>query len=225
MALINRIEDLIKSEVSAFLDKAEDPKKMTAQIKIELQDTLAQCRATAATVMCEQKSLSRKIAAHQKQVNDWQQKAEHALSKDREDLAKAALSHKHTAQAHIEAAQPQLVSLSDALAKLNDDADRIVAKITALNVKEQQLSRHERVVSARARIRQTLACDEVESVLTRFTQLERKVDRIESEVDSYDLGQQSTQAQFDALEKEEQLSSELAKLKQQVAEKSQQAAN
>ena len=225
MGIFSRFADIVNSNINAILDKAEDPKKMTAQIKIELQDTLAQCRATAASVICEQKSLSRKIAAYQKQVNDWQQKAEHALSKDREDLAKAALSHKHTAQAHIEAAQPQLVSLSDALVKLNDDADRLVAKITALNVKEQQLSRHERVVSARARIRQTLACDDVENVLTRFTQLERKVDRIESEVDSYDLGQQSTQAQFDALEKEDQLSSELAKLKQQVAEKSQQAAN
>jgi phage shock protein A len=225
MALINRIEDLIKSEVSAFLDKAEDPKKMTAQIKIELQDALAECRATAANVICEQKALNRMITEKQKYVHNWQQKAEHALSKGRDDLAKAALSHKHAAQAQIDAAQLQLDPLSEALAKLNEDADRLVAKIHALNAREQQFSRRERVVSARARIRQTLASEEVEGVLNRFAHIERKIDRIEAEVDSYDLGQQSTQSQFAAWEKEALLSSEFTKLRQKVMKKQQQATN
>ncbi|MBE0369215.1 PspA/IM30 family protein [Pseudoalteromonas aurantia] len=217
MALINRIEDIIKSEVSAFLDKAEDPQKMTSHIKTELRDALAECRAMAATIICEQKALTRQIETKQKQADDWQQKAEHALTKARDDLAKAALNHKHTLIGQVDELQPQQLKLAQALEQLNADADRLITKINALSHTEQQLLRRERVVSAQVRVRQVLASDNVDNVLARFEYLERKVERIESEVESYDVGQQSTQAQFDALDKEEKLSSELALLKQQIA--------
>ena len=217
MALINRIEDLIKSEVSAFLDKAEDSQKMTSQIKTELRNALAECRAMAATVICEQKTLTRQIETKQKQADDWQKKAEHALSKERDDLAKSALNHKYIVMGHIDELKPQQLKLSEVLVQLNEDADRLVTKINALSHKEQQLIRRERIVSAQARVRQTLASGDVENVLSRFEHLERKVERIESEVESYDVGQQSTQAQFDALDKEDRLSEELTLLKQQVA--------
>ena len=129
MALIDRIEDLIKSEINAFLDKAEDPQKMTAQIESELQDALAECRSTAAQIIAEQKGLSRQHEDLAKGIERWQQQAELAVSKGRDDLAKAALIEKQKLVDAQEENQKQAAPLEDALQKLNEDAVRLSNKI------------------------------------------------------------------------------------------------
>ncbi|OHU90661.1 MULTISPECIES: PspA/IM30 family protein [Pseudoalteromonas] len=219
MALINRIEDLIKSEVNAFLDKAEDPRKLAAQLLIELNDALSECRSTAATIICEQKALSRRTSEHDKQIELWQQKAEHALSKDREDLAKAALSEKQKFIDNREKLQEQLASLDETLIKLKDDADKLASKIQVLKAKQLQLERAQRSCSARIKVQQTLRSDEVANVLNRFEQLESKVERIEAQVESYELGQSSTALQFAQFERNEKVDVALAQLKQQMQSK------
>ena len=119
MALIDRIEDLIKSEINAFLDKAEDPQKMTAQIESELKDALAECRSTAAQIIAEQKSLSRQHDDLAKGIEHWQQQAELAVCKDRDELAKAALIEKQKLADAQKENQKQAAQLEDALQKLN----------------------------------------------------------------------------------------------------------
>ncbi|CAM4053003.1 PspA/IM30 family protein [Pseudoalteromonas byunsanensis] len=216
MALINRIEDLIKSEVNAFLDKAEDPKKLAAQLLSELNDALSDCRATAAQIMCEQKALHRRYAQYEKQIETWQQKAEHALSKGREDLAKAAISEKQQLEESLYKLSEQQGTLDETLIKLKDDADKLASKIQSLKAKQLQLERTQRSCTARLKVRQTLHCDEVANVINRFEQLQSKVERIEAQVDSYDLGQPSTTAQFAQFERDEKVNAALAQLKLQV---------
>ena len=216
MPLITRIEDLIKSEVSALLDKAQSSEATHRYIKEELVQTLADCRATAAALIYEQKTLRKQISKSQAQADVWQEKAEHALSKSRDDLAKSALIHKHTELAQQTDLQAQLDKITPMLEKLHTDADRLKAKINVLNNKELQLGRREQVAATQLKVRQTLASNNIDAALTRFEYLEQKVERLESELASYELGEPNLQAEFAALEAEDKLANELACLKAKV---------
>jgi phage shock protein A len=219
MALIDRIEDLIKSEINAFLDKAEDPQKMTAQIESELQDALAECRSTAAQIIAEQKGLSRQHDDLANGIKRWQQQAELAVSKDRDDLAKAALIEKQKLVDAQEENQKQVVQLEDALQKLNEDAARLSNKIAEVKAKQQQFYRAQNSAVARLKVRSTLNSEEVQNVCARFSQLEQKVERIEAQVESYDIGKNDVYQEFKQMEQDEKLSEELAALKQKVSGK------
>ena len=219
MALIDRIEDLIKSEINAFLDKAEDPQKMTAQIESELQDALAECRSTAAQIIAEQKGLSRQHEDLAKGIERWQQQAELAVSKGRDDLAKSALIEKQKLVDAQEDNQKQAVQLEDALHKLNEDAARLSNKIAEVKTKQQQFYRAQNSAVARLKVRSTLNSEEVQNVCARFSQLEQKVERIEAQVESYDIGKNDVYQEFKQMEQDEKLSEELAALKQKVTGK------
>ena len=219
MALIDRIEDLIKSEINAFLDKAEDPQKMTAQIESELQDALAECRSTAAQIIAEQKGLSRQHEDLAKGIERWQQQAELAVSKGRDDLAKSALIEKQKLVDAQEDNQKQAVQLEDALRKLNEDAARLSNKIAEVKTKQQQFYRAQNSAVARLKVRSTLNSEEVQNVCARFSQLEQKVERIEAQVESYDIGKNDVYQEFKKMEQDEKLSEELAALKQKVTGK------
>tara|TARA_Y100001960_G_C14659583_1_gene820078 strand:+ start:53 stop:742 length:690 start_codon:yes stop_codon:yes gene_type:complete len=219
MALIDRIEDLIKSEINAFLDKAEDPQKMTAQIESELQDALAECRSTAAQIIAEQKGLSRQHEDLAKGIERWQQQAELAVSKGRDDLAKSALIEKQKLVDAQEDNQKQAAQLEDALQKLNEDAARLSNKIAEVKTKQQQFYRAQNSAVARLKVRSTLNSEEVQNVCARFSQLEQKVERIEAQVESYDIGKNDVYQEFKQMEQDEKLSEELAALKQKVTGK------
>ena len=221
MALIDRIEDLIKSEVNAFLDKAEDPHKITAQIESELQDALSECRSTAAQIIAEQKGLSRQYEDLTKRIERWQHQAELAISKERDDLAKAALVEKQKLVDVQEENQKQASQLEDALQKLNDDAARLSHKIAEVKMKQQQFHRAQNSALARLKVRSTLNSDEVKNVCARFSQLEQKVERIEAQVESYDIGKNDVYQAFKEMEQDEKLTAELAALKQKVSLKEQ----
>ena len=219
MALIDRIEDLIKSEINAFLDKAEDPQKMTAQIESELQDALAECRSTAAQIIAEQKGLSRQHDDFVKGIERWHQQAELAVSKGRDDLAKAALIEKQKLVDAQGENQKQAAQLEDALQKLNEDAARLSNKIAEVKVKQQQFYRAQNSAVARLKVRSTLNSEEVQNVCARFSQLEQKVERIEAQVESYDIGKNDVYQEFKQMEQGEKLNEELAALKQKMSGK------
>jgi phage shock protein A len=216
MALMNRIEDLIKSEVNAFLDKAEDPQKLAAQLLVELNEALSECRSTAAVIICEQKALERRQQNNAKSIEAWQQKAEHALTKEREDLAKAALVEKQKLVEAQALLATQNEELQKTLTKLKDDADKLANKIASLRSKQQQFERTQRSACARLKVRTTVCSDEVTHVMQRFEQLESKVERIEAQVESYEFGQSNTEQQFAQFERDEEIDAELAQLKQKM---------
>jgi len=217
MGVLNRVNDIIQANLSAALDKAEDPEKLLNLLVQEMQDALTECRTTAATFLTQEKQMKREIAAKQAKVADWQAKAEKALSKDRDDLAKAALIEKQRITTEIEAQQAEMDKVAESLAKLTEDCQRLQNKLTDAKAKQLTYMQKERVVTARLKVKEQLHSSKVADALARFDYLEQRVENIESQVEAYELTQSdaanSTAAQIAALEKNDAIDKELADLK------------
>ena len=215
MGIFNRVNDVIQANIVAMLDKAEDSEKLLNLMLTEMQEALNECRSTAAALLCEEKNIKRQISNKQQALTNWQLKAEHAIAKNRDDLAKSALAEKHTVEKNIECLQTQLETLQQSIVKITEDCDRLQQKMTQAKAKQAQLVKRENVVEARAKINTQLQSDKVATALSRFEQIERRVESVESQVEAYELTDtaSNTAMQIESLVKNEKIDAELASLK------------
>ncbi|TMP74305.1 PspA/IM30 family protein [Pseudoalteromonas sp. S1608] len=215
MGIFNRVNDVIQANIVAMLDKAEDSEKLLNLMLTEMQEALNECRSTAAALLCEEKNIKRQISSKQQALTNWQLKAEHAIAKNRDDLAKSALAEKHTVEKNIECLQTQLETLQQSIVKITEDCERLQQKMTQAKAKQAQLVKRENVVEARAKINTQLQSDKVATALSRFEQIERRVESVESQVEAYELTDtaSNTATQIESLVKNEKIDAELASLK------------
>ncbi|WP_409424530.1 PspA/IM30 family protein [Pseudoalteromonas sp. RW-H-Ap-1] len=215
MSIFNRVNDVIQSNIVAMLDKAEDSEKLLNLMLTEMQEALNECRSTAAALLCEEKNIKRQISNKQQALTNWQLKAEHAIAKNRDDLAKSALAEKHVIEKNIECLQTQLETLQQSIVKITEDCERLQQKMTQAKAKQAQLVKRENVVEARAKINTQLQSDKVATALSRFEQIERRVESVESQVEAYELTDtaSNTATQIESLVKNEKIDAELASLK------------
>ena len=145
MGIFSRFTDIVNSNINAILDKAEDPEKLVRLMIQEMEDTLVEVRSTAARAIADRKEISRSLTALEQEARDWQAKAELALDKEREDLAKAALAEKARVVAAADALRNQQKIIGDGLEKLNDDIVRLEEKLVDAKTRQQAISaRHRR---------------------------------------------------------------------------------
>ena len=215
MGIFNRVNDVIQANIVAMLDKAEDSEKLLNLMLTEMQEALNECRSTAAALLCEEKNIKRQISNKQQALTNWQLKAEHAIAKNRDDLAKSALAEKHTVEKNIERLQTQLETLQQSIVKITEDCERLQQKMTQAKAKQAQLVKRENVVEAKAKINTQLQSDKVATALSRFEQIERRVESVESQVEAYELTDtaSNTATQIESLVKNEKIDAELASLK------------
>ncbi|TMP67725.1 phage shock protein PspA [Pseudoalteromonas sp. S1609] len=215
MGIFNRVNDVIQANIVAMLDKAEDSEKLLNLMLTEMQEALNECRSTAAALLCEEKNIKRQISNKQQALTNWQLKAEHAIAKNRDDLAKSALAEKHVIEKNIECLQTQLETLQQSIVKITEDCERLQQKMTQAKAKQAQLVKRENVVEARAKINTQLQSDKVATALSRFEQIERRVESVESQVEAYELTDtaSNTAMQIESLVKNEKIDAELASLK------------
>ncbi|MEE8092697.1 MAG: phage shock protein PspA [Gammaproteobacteria bacterium] len=214
MGIFSRFTDIVNSNINAILDKAEDPEKIVRLMIQEMEDTLVEVRSVAARSIADGKESSRKLKALQQQAADWQAKAELAIDKGRDDLAKAALAEKSRVHKYITALEATRVAIDDGLEKLKADVARLEEKLADAKARQKAiLARHE-TVSRRLEVRKKLHDYRIDDALGRFDRFERRMDDIEGRVESYDIGAKpDLQQQFSDLESAEAVEQELRDLK------------
>jgi len=217
MGIFSRFADIINSNISALLDKAEDPEKMVRLIIQEMEDTLVEVRSTSAKVLAEKKELLRRVSKVQVQVQDWQDKAELALSKDREDLAKAALIEKQKASELAATLEKELVMVEEQISRLKEEVNLLQEKLADAKARQKTIIMRKQTASSRLDVKRQLDSSKIDNAMNKFEQYERRVEGLESQVEAYDLGnEKSLSDEFAALAAEDSVTAELEALKAKV---------
>ena len=216
MGIFSRFTDIVNSNINALLDKAEDPEKMVRLIIQEMEDTLVEVRSASAKTLANKKEIANQIAKHESDANDWEAKAELALSKDREDLARAALQEKKKSAEAGEALSKELAIVDEQISKLQDEIGQLQEKLADAKSRQKAIIMRQKTASSRLEVKKTLDSTKVDNAMGRFEQYERKIDDLESQVEAYDLGKKTLQDEFAELEASDKVEDELAALKAKV---------
>jgi len=218
MGIFTRFSDIVNSNINAILDKAEDPEKIVRLMIQEMEDTLVEVRSAAARSIADKKDLNRKLETLDTEVRDWDDKAELAMRKGREDLAKAALVEKSRAQAAVDAIKADYVAVDDGLAKLNEDIARLEAKLADAKARQKALLARHKTANSRLAARRKIHDYKIDDAMVRFEQYTRRIDDVEGRIEAYDLGlPKDLNHQFASLEAEESVQKELDELKQRIS--------
>jgi phage shock protein A len=218
MGIFSRFTDIVNSNINAILDKAEEPEKLVRLMIQEMEDTLVEVRSTAARAIADKKEISRGLTSLDQEARDWQAKAELALDKDREDLAKAALAEKARATSAADGLRNQQKAISEGLEKLNDDIVRLEEKLLDAKTRQQAIFARHKTASGRLEVRKRLHSYKIDDALIKFDQFERRIDDLEAHAESYDLGsKKDLKSEFSELETEDAVAKELRELKSKRA--------
>ncbi len=216
MSVFSRITDIVNSNINALLDKAEDPEKMVRLIIQEMEETLVEVRTTSARAIADKKELNRRRELLLDEAREWERKAELAVTKDRDDLARAALVEKSKADDLVESMAADLVLLDETLTKLGGDINALQLKIKDAKARQNAIVVRGQAAQTRLGVRRQLADHNIEDAINRFEQYERKMDDIEGQIESYDLGQQTLTHQIEELDVDGSVDEELQQLKARV---------
>jgi len=219
MSIFSRLTDIINSNISALLDKAENPEKMIRMVIQEMEDTLVEVRSSTARVMAEKKTLTRRLEQLRAQAEDWEYKAELALSKDREDLARSALAEKAAIQSRVEATEADLFKLDETLDKLDGEINQLQDKLNDARARQKTIVMRTRATSTRRDVRKQLSNQAIDNAMDKFEHYERKIDQMEGQIDSDKVEHRGLQAEFDELAREENIDQELRELKDRLKSK------
>ncbi len=218
MDIFTRFSDIVNSNINAILDKAEDPEKIVRLMIQEMEDTLVEVRSAAARSIADKKDLNRKLETLDRELHDWDGKAELAMRKGREDLAKAALIEKSRVNAAAVALKEDYLAVEDGLGNLNEDIARLEGKLEDAKARQKALLARHKTASSRLAARKKIYDYKIDDAMIRFEQYTRRIDDVEGRVEAYDLGlPKDLHHEFEGLESEESVKKELYELKQRVA--------
>jgi phage shock protein A len=220
MGIFSRLNDIINSNLNSMLDRAEDPEKIIRLVIQEMEDTLVEIRSDAARTIAEKKKQSRRIDRLSAEVFEWDRKAELAVSKGREDLARAALGEKNSLEQTEQVLNEEMEDLEIQLSKLNDDISRLQNKLDDAKARQKTIVMKQSTSNGRLQVREKLHDRRVDEAFSRFEDLERKMDNVEGKIESYDLGRsKSLQDEFAELEAQDKIDEELAKIRAKIKDK------
>jgi phage shock protein A len=214
MSVFKRFSDVLNSNLNAMLDKAENPEKLVRMIISEMENTLLNVRTESAKTIADKKEMERQIKNFEAEIKSWQKRAELALEKGREDLAKQALQEKHRIEQAIETQSKEFAVLEVALERLDHDIAKLQSKLDeAVARRKTIVARHE-TVKATIHMRKQIETKNIDEALNRFNRFEKRMDQMEAEVEAMDLGRNvSLSQQIDSLQDNEDLNKELDALK------------
>ena len=218
MGIFSRFTDIINANLNAILDKAEDPEKMVRLIIQEMEETLVEVRTQSAKLIADKKELGRRTQRLTREAEQWERKAEIALNKDREDLARAALKEKSTADETVTTIESDLEIVEINLEKLSGDIGQLQQKLVDAKSRQKALILRGRTAKSRMGVKRQLHDVDLDEAMNKFDRYERRIDDLEGEIEAYDLGQRNLADEIAELESDEKVDGELAKLKARLGQ-------
>ncbi|WED27930.1 phage shock protein PspA [Vibrio sp. DW001] len=218
MGIFSRFADIINSNVSSLLDKAEDPEKMIRLILQEMEDTLVEVRTNSAKAIADKKELFRRVNSMESHIEEWQNKATLALTKSREDLARAALIEKQKLIEIVKSLHHEQTLVEDTIDKLTGEISKLETKINETRAKQQALVIRREAAGSRRDVQKHLHTSRTNEAFSKFEQYERKIDQLEAEADTYEMSgkAKSLDQEFAELQATDEIEKELQKLKEQM---------
>ena len=217
MGIFSRLTDIINANINVLLEKAEDPEKMIRLMIQEMEDTLVEVRSQAVRTIADKKEIERRLEILVTKQNHWDEKAEFALRRNREDLAKSALVVKRKLEDQASTLREELVLVAESLARHDADLAQLEGKLNEAKTRKKALEVRMTSAKDRVKIRRTINDGRIDEALNRYESLERRIDELEANAEVYDLGKGKTLAEeFEELEVEADIEDDLARLKARV---------
>ncbi|WP_375421562.1 phage shock protein PspA [Sphingomonas sp. Tas61C01] len=221
MGIFSRTRDIVAANFADLLEKAEDPAKLIRMIILEMEETLVEVRASAARTIADQKEMRRHISKLEQLQANWTEKAELALSKDREDLAKAALVERQKAVDMADQLKIEIAVLDDALRASEEDIAKLQKKLSEARAKQSSVQTRMESATNRYRLREMYNGPKTHDAFSRFDVLERRVDDAEGRADAMGLGLPKTlDDEISELRASDKVDAELAALKARMNKES-----
>ncbi|BBD06785.1 phage shock protein PspA [Desulfovibrio ferrophilus] len=214
MGVFSRFKDIVGSNLNVLLDKAEDPRKLIRLMVREMEETLVELKASCAKTMAERKNLEREREAITEQTEKWAARAELAVDKGRDDLAREALVEKSAFVRRLDALDEEALYMDGLVEQAREDISRLEDKMHAAREKQRLLEqRHARATQRRSAGR-TLTRVESSDVMLRFDRFENRIEHLEAEAELAAPKQRlDLEDEFSLLEKEDSIKDELSALK------------
>ena len=217
MGIFSRLTDIINANINVLLERAEDPEKMVRLMIQEMEDTLVEVRSQAVRSIAEKKDLERKLTVLNDKQRQWDEKAEFALRKNREDLAKSALVVRRRLSEQTELLEQERQLVEESLARHDADLSSLQAKLDEAKTRKKGLELRMKTAQDRVKIKRTLNDARVDETLQRYESLERRIDELEANADVFDLGKKKTlEEEFADLEGEAEIEADLQQLKDRL---------
>lgn len=220
MSIFTRFRDIISSNINAMLDKAEDPEKLIKLMIREMEDTLVEIKTACAGVMANSRKVQRQLDGLGDKAGYWEEKAELAVKKGRDDLARDALVEKRKYTRRTDTLQNELAEYDLLIEQYQDDIRQLEEKLKSARDKQRMLvQRHihaQRKIQAQEEIRRI---DSSESIL-KFDELENRIERMEAEADLVNYGKKtSLEEELERLSVDEEIEKELQAIKSPASKK------
>ena len=220
MGIFTRLSDIISSNINAMLDKAEDPEKLIRLMIQEMEDTLIEIKASCAGVMATKKRVQRELEEARARARQWGEKAQLAVNKGREDLAREALLEKRRYRERADALEKELSQCDALVEQYQADMSQLEDKLGAAREKQRLLVQRHIHAQRRKRAQQEIRRLDTADALVRFEQFENRIERMEAEADLVNFGRKPPlEAEFARLEGDEEIEKELQALKTSAAKK------
>ncbi|MGN6154276.1 MAG: phage shock protein PspA [Sphingomicrobium sp.] len=220
MSIFSRTRDIFAANMTELLDRAEDPARMIRMIILEMEETLVEVRASAAKTIADGKDMRRTLNKLDEMQTSWTEKAELALSKGREDLAKAALIERQKAADMAEGLKDEIKQLDDTLKSYEADIAKLQGKLREARARQNAIAHRLESAVTRARARELLNGNRTEDAFSRFDVLERRADFAEGRAEALGMtGPKSLEEEIAELKASEKVDAELEAMKAALAAK------
>ena len=214
MGIFTRFRDIVSSNINAILDKAEDPEKLIRLMIREMEDTLVEIKAACAGAMASSKKVQRQLETLRDRIQYWEEKAELAVKKGRDHLAREALIEKRRFVRRRNGLENELTEHDLIIEQYQNNIRQLEDKLKSARDKQRLLvQRHIHAHQKRQAQEEIRRIDSSEALM-KFEELENRIERMEAEADLVNFGKRTAlEAEFETLDVDEEIEKELQALK------------